>query len=794
MKSHRFLILIITLWAGFGSIQAQQKQAPCATMEMDSLNRAKFPQRGRLEDFEDFIQQKISEIKKQKKNGRIMAGVQSIPIIVHVVHNGESPGSGTNISKAQVQAQIDVLNEDFRKKAGTPGGASNNPVAADIEIEFCLATVDQAGTLLAEPGIHRYNGGRSDWSRDQIEGQLKPDTHWDPSKYFNIWTVKFAAADANLLGYAQFPDQSGLSGLPASGPEFTDGVVIRYQSFGSTDKGSFPVMVAPYNKGRTLSHETGHWLGLRHIWGDGACEATDFVDDTPSAAGPSSGCNVARFTCNHTNMVQNYMDYSDDACMNIFTEGQKVRMQAVMLNSPRRKALTARNLCDPPVAAPPVTNFTVDNPRCVLVGSTVSFTDLSSNSPSEWHWIFEGADQPTSEESNPKVKYSTPGTFYVSLWSKNKIGISDTLKIEGLIVVTDEGICRDFNNFKEGNTPSNLKLSDFGNYSGYLTGSNSLKSTALAEFFNNECGYVYISGLNIRFGKAYTLKEDAKVNFVVWNARGPQNAPGAVIERKVVLFKQIQDDIENNRPTSIIFDRESPVFGKPFQVGIELDYDGDSLAIISSANGEGQDATSWIKDTNGVWSPIAIAFGANVAMDIQPVVGMNPSVQVAASTQLAYPGQTVTMNGRGASIFVWNSDDGVVNNFTGPQLIVNPSVTTTYIISGSGLELCNAEANTTIYVSDAITGVDENSRAYLTLYPNPGNRTFHVHIENKLLGPVEIKLFSITGQAMSESLKKEKTNFIFDETLTVPSLTPGMYFVRVTIGKMSMVKKWVSKE
>jgi PKD repeat protein len=188
-------------------------------------------------------------------------------------------------------------------------------------------------------------------------------------------------------------------------------------------------------------------------------------------------------------MVENYMDYSDDQCMNIFTQGQKVRMQAVIAVSPRRKSLIDANLCTPPVADVPTTNFSVANPNCILLGSTVDFTDLSSNFPTEWHWTFEGGDPAVSNERNPTIQYNSPGSYSVSLWTKNSLGNSDTLQLDGLIVVTNDGICRDFNNFENGFTPSLLKLSDFGNYTGYLTGSNSLKSTGLSEFFENECGY-----------------------------------------------------------------------------------------------------------------------------------------------------------------------------------------------------------------------------------------------------------------------------------------------------------------
>lgn len=779
------LLLCLISFPGFGQLL---KDTHCATMEIDSISRRRFPQRGTLLDFEDAVQQKIAELRALKKNGRTMSGHVSLPIIVHVVHNGEAVGSGTNISQAQVQSQIAVLNEDFRRMAGTPGGASNNPIAADIEIEFCLSPVGVNGETLAEPGIHRYNGGRSDWTTDQIENQLKPTTSWNSNIFYNIWTVKFASANASLIGYAQFPDQSGLSGLnPSGGPASTDGVVVRYQSFGSTDKGSFPVMVAPYNKGRTLTHETGHWLGLRHIWGDGPC-ANDFVSDTPTQQSPSSGCPLGRSSCNGTNMVENYMDYSNDACMNIFTEGQKTRMQAVIAVSPRRKSLIEANLCSPQPPGPPVAQFDVDNPNCVLVGSSVSFIDRSTNFPTDWHWKFEGGTPSESELQNPTIKYNTPGTYTVSLWTENALGISDTLIQKNIIVVSAEGICSDFNNFLESYTASTIKLKNFGNYSGYLTGHNSLKIEALSEFFRNDCGYLYISGVNIRFSKVYTQQADATVNFVVWNARGPQTAPGSVIEKKVVAFQKIQDDIANNRATSIVFDRETPVFGKPFHVGIELVYEGDTLAITSSANGEALEATSWMKKDNGTWEKFTTALGANIAMDIEAIVGMNPSVQVSASNTIIFPGQEVVLNGRGASIFVWNSSDGSVNNFTGPQLIVNPTETTTYTTLGSGLELCNNEASTTIYVSDQITGLEETNG--LRLYPNPGTNEVTVEYTGQYLGPVDIIILTAQGQKIinGQIIKDAPTLITKFNSNEWPS---GVYLVKVTTGNRNQFKRWI---
>ncbi len=791
-------ILVCMLMGIVSPLMAQTSVSPispprlCATMEQDSLNRVKYPERGTLEDFENALQQKIQLMRSRGMAGRTMAGVVSIPIIVHIVHNGEAVGTGTNLSKAQVQAQIDVLNEDFRRKVGTPG-YNTSPVGADIEIEFCLSPVDENGVAMTEPGIDRIDGNRVDWSRDQIENQLKPTSIWNPNLFYNIWTVKFAASDANLLGYAQFPDQTGLQGIPANSPATTDGVVVRYQSFGSADKGNFPVMEAPYNKGRTLSHETGHWFGLRHIWGDGVC-AEDFVADTPSQRAPSQGC-PNTLSCNNITpaMVQNYMDYSNDACMNIFTIGQKNRMLAALELSPRRKSLIQANLCSPAVADVPTANFIASNKECVLLGSELEFTDLSSNFPTQWNWSFEGGDPNTSSERNPKVTYNTPGVFKVTLIATNSIGPSAPLVFENFITVSEEGLCNELTNFEPGYTPSVLKLSSFGNYTGYLTGHNSANSKAYSEYFSNSCGYSYISGARIKFGRIKQVNEDATVNIVVWSARGVQGGPNPVIERKEVLYKQIKEDIDNNRATSITFDRLTPIFSKAFHIGIELTYaSGDTLAIVSSANGQSTKSTSWVQKADGQWELMTIAYGANISMAIEPLVGANPSVQVASSKLLIYPGEEVILNGQGASIFVWDSDDGAINDFAGPQLIVNPTKQTTYTTFGSGLELCNTTASTTIYIRDVIVGIESpTSPAGISLYPNPGSSMLSVTIENDYIGDVRVGLQSSLGLSVTDAVLVKKVEKTAQATFETKSLQPGVYLVVISMGKSKAIKKWI---
>ncbi|MEO5602847.1 MAG: M43 family zinc metalloprotease [Cyclobacteriaceae bacterium] len=762
----------------------------CATMEQDSINRRRFPERGTLQEFETLLQKKIREIERERAAGRTQVGIITIPIVFHIIHNGEAVGTGTNLSQAQITSQIAVVNEDFRRMAGTPG-FNDNPSGADVELEFCLSKFDNNGKEMTEPGIHRVRGSQTSWSRNQIEGVLKPSTYWDPNQFYNVWTLDFSSEDDLLLGYAQFPDQSGLPGLnERGGPASTDGVVIRYNVCGSADKGDFPVLQAPHNKGRTLVHETGHWLGLRHIWGDGPC-AEDFVSDTPDADGPNRGCPVGRVSCGGVNMVQNYMDYTDDACMNIFTKGQKTRMLAVMEISPRRNTLGRGNLCSTVIAGNPIADFTKDKSQCVLRGSEVNFTDLSINFPNEWSWTFEGGDPNTSSLKNPQVTYNSPGIFDVTLIVKNANG-SDTLLLDNIINVSEEGICRDFNNFLPAYTPTVIRKAAFGNYKGYLTGHNSEKTTAFSEFFINTCGYKYASGVRINFGKVYSTDEKATVNVTVWNARGPQSAPGSVIETKKVLLKQIQDDVANNRATEIIFERETPVFSRPFHVGVEINYSaGDSIAIVSSANGEATTATSWVKLPSGEWRPFTIAYGANIAMDISPIVGINPSVQVAASTQMVTPGQEVILNARGASVFIWNADDGSVQNVPGPQIKVNPLQTTTYTISGSGLELCNNVATITIYANGAITGIEENIDKDIRLYPNPGNGVLNIQLQNSESKEAFVQLFNGVGQRIGLAMALQKAGKTFTGSVNTSEIPQGLYLLQIQAGGKMVIRKWL---
>lgn len=314
----------------------------CASTEYEAMLQKKDPRRMTNEQFESWIAPLIENAKANKsQNG----GVITIPVVVHVIHNGQALGTAPNIIDAQVESQITVMNQDFRKMAGTPG-YNTNAVGADTMIQFALAKVDPNGN--PTNGIDRVNMCKAYWETDEVDAIVKPATIWNPTQYMNMWSVQLGGGSAGILGYAQFPSSSGVVGVPAGGSANTDGVVANYATFGSSSfsnaaTGPF-LLDAPYNKGRTMTHEVGHFLGLRHIWGDDAdplvC-ATDYCDDTPPAHEDNYACTtpIASCTAGLFEMVENYMDYTNDTCMNIYTVDQKARMTAVMNNSPRRVEL-----------------------------------------------------------------------------------------------------------------------------------------------------------------------------------------------------------------------------------------------------------------------------------------------------------------------------------------------------------------------------------------------------------------------------------------------------------------------
>lgn len=275
----------------------------CASMEVLEAQLQADPKlQQRMESIESHIRTAIS-------SGRLNSqGKIEIPVVVNVIYRTSSE----NISSLQIQSQIDVLNEDFN---ATNADVSNTPslftgLVADVDVQFVLVDVK------------RKFSKKKSW---QTNDAMKYSSYGginatNPTEYLNMWVVnKMTSGGSTILGYAQFP-----GGNPA-----TDGIVVGHNFFGRVGRVS-----APFNKGRTATHEVGHWMNLRHIWGDATC-GTDYVDDTPQHNTYNFGCPTYpdRSTCAGTpvEMTMNYMDYTDDACMYMFSVGQKERASSIFL-------------------------------------------------------------------------------------------------------------------------------------------------------------------------------------------------------------------------------------------------------------------------------------------------------------------------------------------------------------------------------------------------------------------------------------------------------------------------------
>ncbi|MCE3259317.1 MAG: domain containing protein [Bacteroidetes bacterium] len=391
---------------------------------------------------------KISEAVKQSPlyKKAIASAVKTIPVVVHVIHIGGSE----NISDAQINSQITVLNQDYRKMTGTNGFGNG----VDTEVEFCLAKKDPNGKCTN--GIIRINSPLSNHQTFQ-RSLLTQLSNWDNKRYLNIYVVRNINNGGGIAGYSSFP----------GGPDNEDGIVVRHIYFGK-------IGTAAASLGRTTTHEVGHWLGLYHTFNSGCgvdtCADGDYVCDTPPAAAPNYGCPTAANTCTNDNLpdqVKNYMDYSNDACKNMFSNGQKTRIQAT-LTMIRDTIWQPWNLdstgCDSGFVngnCLVIPNFACLT-RTICVGNNVTFYNTSQNSPTSYQWKFPGGSPSVSTLANPTITYTNVGVFPVTLIAANANG-TDSLMQKYFITVINPPVGQAlpyFEGFESTTFPSNGMIID----------------------------------------------------------------------------------------------------------------------------------------------------------------------------------------------------------------------------------------------------------------------------------------------------------------------------------------------
>ncbi len=428
-------LIVISILIFVASISKAQNNAPCYFDKYQRSNKKV------IEKAEANIQEALIAKHKQKLLSH-SATLKIIPVVVHVIHDGGT----NNISDAQIQTQIDILNEDFRKKIGTNGFGAG----VDTEIEFCLAKKDPQGKCTN--GIVRINSSLSNHQTYQ-RSQLKLLSYWDNTRYLNMYVVKTINGSSGILGYASFP----------SGPPDEDGIVVRHDYFGK-------IGTASASLGRTTTHEIGHWFGLYHTFNGGCgidtCADGDLVCDTPPAANPNFGCPTINSCSNDipnvNDQIQNYLDYSNDNCKSMFTNGQKQRMHAT-LTSLRNDIWQPWNIdstgCDSGFVSSNckvIADFVTLNQN-ICIGNSIVFYNKSQNNPTTYQWYFQGGTPAISSVANPTISYATVGTYQVKLIATNSYG-TDSLTLNTYINVTTPPVGQAlpyFENFESVTFPTN---------------------------------------------------------------------------------------------------------------------------------------------------------------------------------------------------------------------------------------------------------------------------------------------------------------------------------------------------
>lgn len=320
----RSIPLIALSWAFSPILLFAQPSDRCGSQAVLERQLQEYPQMKMNRQVQEAFTRQFAD----RHDGRSPLTVITIPVVFHVVYEN----SNENIPDYRLDSQLVALNRDYRKLNGDAGNVPQvwQSLASDCEIQFCRAVTDPDG--MPTSGITRTQTSVTSFSmnNDVMFTSLGGHDIWDRDRYLNIWVCDLTQG---TLGYAAFP-----GGSPS-----TDGVVLDYAYTGTTGA------LSPYNKGRSGTHEVGHWLNLEHIWGNdgGSCAGTDYCNDTPNQGNWNFSCyspgTVITDNCSTTApgiMWMNYMDYTEDACMYMFTFDQKVRMQAT-LNGVRSSILNS---------------------------------------------------------------------------------------------------------------------------------------------------------------------------------------------------------------------------------------------------------------------------------------------------------------------------------------------------------------------------------------------------------------------------------------------------------------------
>jgi len=768
----------------------------CASVEYNEALRALYPDMESDSEFEAWMDQKIIELQAERaaNPNRNVDVVIKIPVVIHIIHNGDAIGTGENITDAQAASQITVMNQDYRRMMGTRG-YNTHPSGADVEIEFCLAKVDPYGAPTT--GIVRHQLSDDSYTVSDVNSTVKPQTIWDPTKYMNMWTVRFGGSSSNTLGYAQFPDNSGLGGLDViGGSANTDGVVASYNAFGSMDlnDGTF-IMNSTYKYGRTMTHEVGHFLGLRHIWGDGtACGTTDYCADTPYALSANFGCPTINscndinygWTTNPNDMVENYMDYTDDQCMNIFTQNQKDRMLIVLQNSPRRLSLTSSNVC---------TGFSLGlltNPTgtCLPTNASISFTYSPIGGYAE-NVIFSATGAPAGSvvSFNPTSASSSNTTVVMTVSNLTAAGTSN-------ITITGTGttVTR--------STVANLIVANSTAGTPSLTApTNAATGVELAPTLtwgavSNAVSYQIQVSTNSSFS-SFVVNTTSATNSLI--------SPTTFNINTIYYWRVRAVNACGNGAYSNTF---SFTTGNPTYCTSTYTEVGSEYIINVQFNTINNSSTD---NTNG--------YGNYTSLSTTVNAGSNYTLNVTINTLGNYTDYCYVYIDWNKDFIFNNTNEmyflGSITNVTAGILSNNITIPTT-ALSGNTRMRINIEAylnngtwgtgpcdsnhlsgwgeteDYTINVVNNTAGINDQEFGFFKIYPNPSEGVFNINLQSNNTEKATIQLFDMRGRLITQNVFDSSESQI-NTSVDYSSVSEGIYLLKISKGNEMGTKQIVIK-
>lgn len=637
------------------------------------------------EENEKAIQKTIAD---WKSGAKMPPPVYTIPVVFHVIHKGEAVGSGTNISDAQIQSAVDALNRDYRRTSADGGIAQGS--GPDTEIQFCLATKDPSGNPTT--GINRVDGTTvsgyssggieiNSGSQGASETAIKSLSKWPNTSYVNIWVVSEidnGGSDVSnlntwtggILGYAYFPGTSATY----------DGIVALHCCVGNDPN---------QNKGyrlwfgtltsRTLTHEMGHFLNLYHTFEGGSCSETncssqgDRCCDTPPHIGNNASCSSPE--CSGTQQVENYMDYTDESCQDMFSADQTTRARAVLATGGLRNSLTTSSNTNCTTCTAATVTISSSNPSCTSNNGSATANASGGTTPYTYLWSNGGSTQTISNlgsgtytvtvtstggcTTTQSVTLTIPGAPSASTVSSDE---SAGGACDGTASVTASGGSSPYTYlWSNSATTSSISGLCAGTYTVTVTGSNSCSVTAaetvsapappgcdtisnidLAQdtlviygISPNDCGgsgWGYLSGHNCWDDRAkadfFTAASGDSVNAAILYFgkaaagssgstidvkiwNGATGTPGAVLGSVTVPVSQLS----TTQPVQVVFSPAVALTGN-FFCGIQLSANGtpqDTVALITNQDGETMPGTAWEMWNDNSWHHDSSSWGVNLA-------------------------------------------------------------------------------------------------------------------------------------------------------------------------------------